>query len=164
MFDRRGIGASDPVSLEVLPKWEEWTDDARAVMDAVGSERAALLGCGESGQTAILFAATNPDRAQFLVLFNSFARALASPDYPWGYSAEEAERLIGGVEAAWGLDQGEVFSGPVLVPPKGNWALSWPDRSADPVFTRWNAKNQRISCSPREVGVWLRRWRLSGVG
>jgi pimeloyl-ACP methyl ester carboxylesterase len=138
IFDRRGIGASDPLRLEALPRWEEWTDDARAVMDAVGSERAALLGCGESGQAAVLFAATNPQRVQFLVLFRSYARLLIGADYPWGYSAEEAERLVTRVVGAWGLDEGET--------------LAMPDRAADPVFTRWNAKNQRISCSPREAG------------
>ena len=80
MFDRRGLGASDPVSLEALPKWEAWTDDAMAVMDAVGSERAALLGCNQSGQTAVLFAATRPERAQSLVLFTCTARVLEYAD------------------------------------------------------------------------------------
>jgi pimeloyl-ACP methyl ester carboxylesterase len=110
-------------------------------MDAVGSERAALLACGESGQTAVLFAATNPERVQFLVLFRSYARLLIGADYPWGFTAEEAERLVTRVVGTWGLDEGEAFAMP----------------DADRVFTRWNAKNQRISCSPREVGVWLRQ-------
>jgi class 3 adenylate cyclase len=143
MFDRRGIGASDPPPLEALPRWEEWTDDALAVMDAVGSERAALLGCGESGQTAILFTATHPDRAQALILFTSGARMLASADYPWGVTPEQAEQFVLDIEDAWGLDTSAT--------------LGMPDRAADPVFMRWNAKNQRMSCSPREAGVWLRQ-------
>jgi len=61
-FDKRGSGVSDPVPLGALPTLEQWMDDVRTVMDAVGSERAALLGHGEGGQMAILFAATYPDR------------------------------------------------------------------------------------------------------
>src|SRR6516164_2018557 len=62
MFDRRGVGASDPVPLEALPTWEEWADDALAVLDAVGSERAALFGAGDGGAVAALFAAIHPAR------------------------------------------------------------------------------------------------------
>src|SRR6516165_9199129 len=76
MLDRRGMGASDPVSLEALPSWEEWADDALAVLDAVGSERAALLGVNDAGPTAILFAAARPERTHSLILFNSGAFAL----------------------------------------------------------------------------------------
>ena len=150
MFDRRGLGASDPVSLEALPKWEAWTDDAMAVMDAVGSERAALLGCNQSGQTAVLFAATRPERAQSLVLFTCTARAVASPDYPWGVAPEEAERIVSLVEEAWGLDA-ELFT------------AGMPDHMDDPVYLRWMAKNQRMTCSPREAGVWLRQGIFSDV-
>jgi pimeloyl-ACP methyl ester carboxylesterase len=61
-FDRRGCGASDPVPGDRLPTWEEWADEARAVLDAVGSERAAILGAVDAGPAAILFAATQPER------------------------------------------------------------------------------------------------------
>jgi pimeloyl-ACP methyl ester carboxylesterase len=51
MFDRRGTGSSDPVPLEALPTWEEWADDALAVLDAIGSERAAVLGTAEGARS-----------------------------------------------------------------------------------------------------------------
>jgi len=65
-------------------------DDARAVMDAAGSERAALLGFSEGGPMSILFAATYPDRAWALVLFGSYARVLWAPDYPSGVLEDQA--------------------------------------------------------------------------
>ena len=73
MFDRRGIGASDPVSLESLPSWEGWADDAMAVLDAVGSKQAVIVGAGQGGPTAIMFAATRPERTQALILANGGA-------------------------------------------------------------------------------------------
>jgi pimeloyl-ACP methyl ester carboxylesterase len=69
MLDRRGMGASDPLPLEALPSWEEFADDALAVLDAVGSERTVLLGPNDAGPTAILFAATRPERTRSLILF-----------------------------------------------------------------------------------------------
>ena len=82
MFDRRGIGASDPVSLEELPTWEEWANDALAVLDEVGSERAAVLGQANGGPIAVLFAAAHPDRTQALIVANAWVRSaqdLVSP-------------------------------------------------------------------------------------
>src|SRR5918995_153525 len=67
VFDKRGTGLSDPVPLERLPTLEERIDDVRAVMDAVGSERAALLGHSEGGSMSILFSASYPDRATALI-------------------------------------------------------------------------------------------------
>ena len=57
-FDKRGTGVSDALPLAALPTLEQWTDDVRTVMDAVGSTRAALLGHSQGGQMAMLFAAT----------------------------------------------------------------------------------------------------------
>jgi pimeloyl-ACP methyl ester carboxylesterase len=68
LFDKRGTGLSDPVPFDQLPTLEQRMDDVRAVMDAAGSERAALLGHSEGGNMCILFAATYPDRASALVL------------------------------------------------------------------------------------------------
>ena len=85
-FDKRGLGLSDrnvaPVPLE------ERMDDVRAVMDAVGSERAVLMGISEGVPMSILFAATYPERTQALVLYGGMARATEAPGYPWGPSAE----------------------------------------------------------------------------
>ena len=68
-------------------------DDALVVLDAVGSERAALLGVGFGGQIAMLLAASHPDRSTAVVLVNSYARILKAPDYPMGISAAFFERF-----------------------------------------------------------------------
>ena len=85
-FDRRGSGLSDPVAE--APSLEERMDDVRAVMDAAGSERAALVGISEGAPMCILFAATYPDRAQALVLSGGMARTTYADDYPIGTPAE----------------------------------------------------------------------------
>jgi pimeloyl-ACP methyl ester carboxylesterase len=87
-FDKYGIGLSDPAPSGSLPPLEEWMDDVRAVMDAARSERAAILGVGEGGTMAAMFAATYPDRTSSLILGNSAARLSWAPDYPIGLPAE----------------------------------------------------------------------------
>ena len=67
LFDRRGTGASDPVALNAIPTWEEATEDILAVLDAVGSEHAAIYAEADAGPIAMLFAATHPDRVSALV-------------------------------------------------------------------------------------------------
>jgi class 3 adenylate cyclase/pimeloyl-ACP methyl ester carboxylesterase len=143
MLDRRGTGASDPVSLEALPSWEGWAEDAMAVLDAVGSERAVLLGSLDAGPTAIMIAATRPERTHSLITFNTAARVLRDDDYPWGQTPEEAERAAEFAEEHWG---GEV-------------ALSgFGDQGEDDLeYLRWAAKDQRMSCGPREAGVHMRQ-------
>ena len=93
-YDKRGTGVSDPVPLASLPTIEQWTDDARAVMDAVGVERAALLGDTEGGPMAAMLAASSPDRVQALVLVNSFARWRRAEDYPIGMPDTTVEKLL----------------------------------------------------------------------
>ena len=76
-------------------------DDIRAVMDAAGSERAALFGVSDGGCLCISFAVTYPARSAFLVTYGSFARRLRSADYPWGWSAEHLEEVLGGMDRGW---------------------------------------------------------------
>jgi pimeloyl-ACP methyl ester carboxylesterase len=83
IFDKRGVGLSDRVSEDRLPSLEVRMDDARAVMDAVGSERAVVLGVSEGGPMAMLFAATYPERTIGLILFGTSACWNGAPDYPW---------------------------------------------------------------------------------
>ena len=92
-FDKRGTGMSDRVVG--APTLETRMDDVRAVMDAVGSERAALVGWSEGVAMSALFAATYPERAWALVLYGGKARQLRAPDYPWGPTEAEALRAIG---------------------------------------------------------------------
>src|SRR5262245_21972986 len=83
LIDRRGTGLSDRVSKP--PTLEERMDDVRAVMDAAGSQRAALFGISEGGQMCMLFAATHPERVSSLVLYGTFATNVQSDDYPAGW-------------------------------------------------------------------------------
>src|SRR6266511_5391916 len=83
MFDKRGTGLSDRVPNDKLPTLEDRVDDLRAVMDAIGSERAAVFGFSEGGNLSALFAATYPERTTALVMFGTFAKRIWSPDYPW---------------------------------------------------------------------------------
>ena len=102
VFDKRGTGLSDRVPDDQLPTLEERMDDLRAVMDAVGSERAAIFGVSEGGNLAALFAATYPDRTAALAMFGTFAKRVWSPDYPWAPTPEARERLYEIVERDWG--------------------------------------------------------------
>ena len=99
-FDKRGTGMSDRVSG--APTLETRMDDVRAVMDAVGSERAAILGVSEGGPMSVLFAATYPERVWALVLYGTFARELWAPDYPCGYREEDYRREADEEERNWG--------------------------------------------------------------
>ena len=91
-FDKRGTGMSDRVGG--APTLEARMDDVRAVMDAVGSRRAAFYGLSEGAAMALLFAATYPDRTAALVLRSGFPRRMWAPDYPWGRTEEEYEREV----------------------------------------------------------------------
>ena len=91
-FDKRGTGMSDRVVG--APPLETRMDDVRAVMEAVGSERAALVGWSEGVAMSALFAATYPERVWALVLYGGKARELRAPDYPWGETEAEVLRMV----------------------------------------------------------------------
>ena len=100
MFDKRGTGLSDrDVALSTL---EQRVDDIRAVMDAAGSERAALFGFSEGGYMAAMFAASQPERAIALILYGSYARESWAPDYPWGRTADDYLSWHQDIEKNWG--------------------------------------------------------------
>ena len=99
-FDKRGTGLSD--RLSAIPTLEERMDDVRAVMDAAGSTRAAVMGFSEGGPMCIVFAATFPERTTALVLYGSFARGAWAPDYPWRLTEEQFEAVLKGREGSWG--------------------------------------------------------------
>jgi pimeloyl-ACP methyl ester carboxylesterase len=102
LFDKRGTGMSDRVPNDELPTLEERMDDVRAVLDAVGTERVALLSNSEGGNLATLFAATYPERTRALVTTGMFATRIWSADYPWAPTPEERERDIQETERDWG--------------------------------------------------------------
>ena len=134
-FDKRGSGVSDPVPLAALPTLEEWMDDVRTVMDAAGSKRAALVGHGEGGPMAMLFAATYPERASALILVDTTARPLRDVDYPWGLPADRVPQLLQRLEEGWGTGGTHDFLAPSL--------------AHDERFWRWFARYQRLASAPR---------------
>ena len=103
LFDKRGTGLSDRVSNEELPTLEQRMDDVRAVLEAVGSDRAALFGHSEGGNMCVLFAATYPERTTALITLGSFAkRRDPDDDYPWAPTAENRDETAADVERNWG--------------------------------------------------------------
>jgi class 3 adenylate cyclase len=133
MFDRRGSGLSDPVLG--APTLEEQMDDVVAVMDAVGSERAAVMAMLEAGSMACLFAATHPERTGALVLYEATPRMTKAPGYEWPLTREERESRIESLREQWGT---------------GDWVMgmSSPLGSTDGTVREWSAKLERLAASP----------------
>ncbi|HEX9351702.1 MAG TPA: alpha/beta fold hydrolase [Gaiellaceae bacterium] len=100
IFDKRGTGMSDRVAG--APTIETRMDDVRAVMDAVGSERAAVLGLSEGAPMSVVFAATYPERVWALVLCGALIRTLWAPDFPWGWTEEDWDRGSEEERRRWG--------------------------------------------------------------
>jgi len=142
MFDKRGTGLSDPVVGSELPTLEERLDDARAVLDDVGSQRAVLFGYSEGGNLSALFAATYPERTVALVAFGIFAKRLRTPDYPWAPTLEEREREIELVAREWGRDM--------------DVAVLAPTAAADSEFKPRLLSYLRRSASPAAAAALLR--------
>jgi pimeloyl-ACP methyl ester carboxylesterase len=143
LLDKRGTGLSDPVPLDELPTLDERMDDVRAVMDAAGSERAALLGTSEAGALHLLFAATYPERTAALVLLNSYARLAWSHDYPFGIRSADAEGLLKAIEEGWG--KGVAFEALVA------------SQTDNQSMRNWWARYQRLAASPGAAVTLLRR-------
>ena len=94
VFDRRGVGLSDAVDVSALPSLETQVEDVVAVLDAAGSERAAVVGTTEGGALAMLLAAMHPERCQNLVLVATSARFTKGPSYPWGPAEEVVDKVV----------------------------------------------------------------------
>jgi pimeloyl-ACP methyl ester carboxylesterase len=140
MFDKRGTGLSDPVSE--VPSLDLRLDDVRAVMDAAGSESAALLGVSEGGALAALFAATYPQRCQRLVLYGAFAR------FP--ITAEVLKPLFKYIDRAWG---------------NGLSLMAFaPSRQTDPAMLQWWGRFERQGASPAAVTTVIRMAGETDVG
>jgi pimeloyl-ACP methyl ester carboxylesterase/DNA-binding winged helix-turn-helix (wHTH) protein len=134
LFDKRGTGLSDAVPLSELPTLEQRVTDVQAVMDAVGSERAALLGVSEGGPMCGLFAATHPERTEALVMIGSYAKRLWAEDYPWGPTEREREEFRNEMKRSWG--------GPIGIEERA------PSMAGDPQFREWWAAYLRMGASP----------------
>jgi class 3 adenylate cyclase len=112
LLDKRGTGLSDRVTG--VPTLEERMDDVRAVMDAVGSERAAVLAGSEAGPITALFAATYPERVTALMLVDALVKWQATPDFPWGYSDETHQWQLDYIERHWGSGRSGEWYAPSL--------------------------------------------------
>jgi len=134
LLDKRGSGLSDRVPVDELPTLEQRMDDVRAVMDAVGSKRAALCGVSEGGAMAALFAATHPERTLSLVMIGSYAKRLRDHTYPWGPTEAEREGFLEQIASEWG--------GPVGLEQRA------PSMADNPDFRRWWAAYLRTAASP----------------
>ncbi len=134
LFDKRGTGLSDRVPLDQLPTLEQRMDDVRAVMDAVGSQRAVLCGVSEGGPMCSLFAATYPEKTIALAMIGCYARRMQAPDYPWGPTDQQREQFLEEIRRDWG--------GPVGIEARA------PSRAADPEFRDWWGTYLRMGASP----------------
>jgi class 3 adenylate cyclase len=141
LFDRRGTGLSDSVGDAYT--LEQEAEDALAVLDAVGSERAALFTYGLGGPVAAVLAAERPDRVGALIMYSSIARATWAPGYEWAMKAEERASWIEQTVAAWGAVDGPGLS--VMAPSSAN----------DPELSNWFARLQRLAASPGDARVLL---------
>jgi class 3 adenylate cyclase/pimeloyl-ACP methyl ester carboxylesterase len=143
-FDKYGIGMSDPIPSTQLPPLEEWMDDVRAVMDAVGSERAALLGQSDGGLMATMFAASHPERVEALILIDTLVSNVERPDHPlavaWTHEQYEAVKEL--LLTKWGRP-GFLAS----IDPTGDYD---PDQSE-----RWD-RYLRLTASPATAAAMSR--------
>ena len=141
-YDQRGSGASDPIALDALPPWESFTDEIQAVLDAVGSEQAALVAGGAAGPIGMLFAATRPERTQALLLYMTGARYLYADDYPIGFTPDQLAAAMARFQEGWGT--GEIA-----------YQL-WPSRAGDERLKAWYAKFERSISSPGAIEKYQR--------
>jgi pimeloyl-ACP methyl ester carboxylesterase len=138
IFDKRGTGLSDPVAE--VPTLEQRVDDVRAVMDAAGSERAALFGISEGGPMSVLFAAAHPGRVTSLVLYGAMGRTTEAPDYPWASPADALrESAAEFIAPYWGRQA------------NGMVELFAPSLADDPRAAEFTARLERSAASPGMV-------------
>jgi class 3 adenylate cyclase/pimeloyl-ACP methyl ester carboxylesterase len=139
LFDSRGTGLSERV-LDTYTVEQE-AQDALAVLDAAGSERAAVVTYAQGGLVGALLAADHPERIGALIMYASVARTSWAPDYDWAMTSEEREELSERNVATWGEENGEAMSA---------WAPSMAD---DPALVAWFARLQRLAASPGEARI-----------
>ena len=135
-FDQRGVGLSDRGSPAHPPTHEQWVDDATAVLDAVGTEHAAVVAPFMSAAEGIALAATLPDRVSSLVVLNGSARLLSAPDYPTG-TPQAAVELLWPVLDPDAVEQGFDALGMIA-----------PSARSDPDFRAWFDRAGNLGAAP----------------
>jgi len=138
MIDRRGAGLSDRLSADDLPPLEDLADDVNAVLDVLGSKRAAVFGSSDCGSLCAMFAATHPERTSALILYATSARGSLAPDYPFTWTDQEWDRYLAELRAGWGTLKYARESIPFFDP----------SLSGDAQIAAWYASFQRLAASP----------------
>jgi class 3 adenylate cyclase len=134
VFDKRGTGLSDPVAITDAVVAENWVADAIAVLDEIGSRRAAVIACGGGVQTALLLAAMHPRRVVAQVLLNGWVRLARADDYPIGFPDDMLDEMPRYFERMWG-------TGDLL-------RYMAPELARDPRVVTWWARYERNATSP----------------
>ena len=142
LFDKRGTGLSDPVPLDRLPTLEQRARDLDAVLEAVGSTSAVLVGFSEGGVDAMFFAATRPSRVSSLVLYGTWPRFYADDSYPTGWERATVQPMLDAALTTWG--QGALL--PVIAP----------SAAGDARQRSWWAQFERLAASPGVASTLLR--------
>ena len=145
-IDRRGVGLSDRVALEDLPPAEINVSDLVTILDEVRSRDTVIIGLDEGAQTAVLFAATHPERVRKLVLFSARPSMVATERHPWGGSRDEWETWLTWAATHWGSRESIVNDYHDLAP----------SHLDDEAALRWGAKVQRAAASPRAAVALFR--------
>jgi pimeloyl-ACP methyl ester carboxylesterase len=141
IFDKRGMGLSDRGNFGTL---EDRMDDMRAVLDAVGSERAALFGLSEGGPLSVLFGATYPERTSGLILYGAEVKEEVTDDWPWGESTrEEFEQSMSTLLERW--NDGSAFT-KIFMPSAGD----------DDRLTDWWRRLKMESFGPGDATAYMR--------
>jgi class 3 adenylate cyclase/pimeloyl-ACP methyl ester carboxylesterase len=135
LFDKRGTGLSDRVAA--VPTLEQRMDDVRAVLQAAGSERAAVLGISEGGAMSALFAASHPERTSALVLYGTFAEFRS-----WVPTPQHFDHFLQAIDQNWGTGQSLPHFAPSV--------------AHDPPFQRWWARHERAGASPGAAMALMR--------
>ena len=144
VFDKRGTGLSDRVAQ--IATLETRMDDVRAVMDAAGSERAALIGYSEGSSMSLLFATTYPERSAALILYGGFMTWAWMADGSFPSRHESSEAAVREIERRWGEPR---YCDELL-------ANDAPSKLHDDAFRRWYATRLRLSASPAAAADLLR--------
>jgi class 3 adenylate cyclase len=139
LFDSRGTGLSERVPESY--SLEQDAIDALAVLDAAGSERAALVTYAQGGLLGALLAAEHPQRVGALIMYASIARTLWAPDYDWAMTREQRDVLAERNLSAWGEVDSSLMS-----------ELA-PSMAGDPALAAWFARMQRLAASPGEARI-----------
>jgi class 3 adenylate cyclase len=138
VYNKRGTGVSDPVALGALPTLEAWTDDITVVLDAVGSDRAAIVAANDSSFMGVLFAASHPERSTALIVIDGAACVARKEDYPFGLPSHRVEKAV-----AWVLAR--------------DWApLVAPSAAGDEGYRRWLRRFARLSVPPASLNAITR--------